>query len=820
MRLNRLLTLFLVLCVQALVTAQVWYPEGVYMQKSPAIIAVDNQLMSISKEREDGPYSYWLVSINDGKAWTKLPLVKLDAAAVVTGICKYQGMVYVSGRFAFDNGAYNALVRYNTLTAKWQGIGKFLSGNVPAAVHAMEVHGTQLLLGGDFFYIENGAKKDTCSYLARFNGVKFNYFFDGGKSCNPDSTVTDIAANDSIVAVSGHFEKINKHRSKYLLRIYPGTESDTFINSPEPLERLALNGRTIYASGQHHLFRISRVFVPLVYNLDTAFQVNRMVWFDNSLVVNGKIKLSGQALPASVIRLENSSWTDISNNFRDAHDIAAGRSMLFAAGRSTQPVSIWNPNNSIMRFFPALSLVRARVFLDSNNNCLMEPGERPVARQFIRLPFLNRGVITNEQGMAEFLVPNITQNTLKFIIRPLRNYMRSNCADTTVTRTFVPGIYLDSIQFPLVRVPDVNDIRIVISSPKGLQVLKNKRVLYRIVYENVGSNILSGKVRLKKHPLLSNEKTEPAASAINSSVYEWSYANLRPGEKKILIYTGVAEDTIFSDDFTFNALAASEVTSGTARNTDDDFDSIPQQMSSHINAFRKDVYPAPQSGDSITYLERDSRDLRYQISFNNFGTDTVFYAVIIDTLDLNLDMSYIQETGSNKHYYTEVQTDPDNQYKGILIWHFPDIRLAPNPGMDYESLSSGSYIGFKVITKPMSNGYVLKNIASVFYDNVYAGSTNPVYCTMQLTGIDELNTPGGLLAFYPNPFQEQVNLVHPFRKDDLVKVFNSNGQEVYRETLCTDQDRLSLELPHVSSGIYVIQVLSEGKVLQGKVLKQ
>jgi hypothetical protein len=109
MRLNRLLTLFLVLCVQALVTAQVWYPEGVYMQKSPAIIAVDNQLMSISKEREDGPYSYWLVSINDGKAWTKLPLVKLDAAAVVTGICKYQGMVYVSGRFAFDNGAYNAL---------------------------------------------------------------------------------------------------------------------------------------------------------------------------------------------------------------------------------------------------------------------------------------------------------------------------------------------------------------------------------------------------------------------------------------------------------------------------------------------------------------------------------------------------------------------------------------------------------------------------------------------------------------------------------------------------------------------------------------
>ncbi len=231
------------------------------------------------------------------------------------------------------------------------------------------------------------------------------------------------------------------------------------------------------------------------------------------------------------------------------------------------------------------------------------------------------------------------------------------------------------------------------------------------------------------------------------------------------------------------------------------------------------MYPNPATGDSITYLSSSDRDLRYQILFNNFSADTVFYAVVIDTLDLNLDMSYIQETGSNKSYYTEVQTDPNNQYKGILIWHFPNIKLVPNPGMNFEILASGSYIGFKVITKPLSDGYVLKNVASVFYDNEYAGSTNAVYCTVAISGIDELNNPNDLLKLYPNPAGNELVLDCKLNPGDFISIYNINGQQLLHSSIGSASDSERLDISALPAGIYVVQVMSEGRLLQKKIVK-
>src|SRR5690606_19569301 len=301
---------------------------------------------------------------------------------------------------------------------------------------------------------------------------------------------------------------------------------------------------------------------------------------------------------------------------------------------------------------------------------------------------------------------------------------RSNCADTTVTKTFNKGVYVDSIQFPLNRIPNLSDIRVNISSPKGRRVIKDKRVIYYITYENVGSTPISGRVKLRKNKNFSSEFCLPAKNDLDDSTMSWEYSQLQPGESKTIYYSGLPAGNEFVENLRFQAAVSGEIDGASTPNTEDDFDSIPQEVNQEVGAFIKDVFPTPDPGDSVTYISFNDRDLRYHISFNNFGNDTVFYAVVIDTLDLNLDMSYIQETGSNKPYYTEVKTDPNNEYKGILIWHFPNIKLTPNPGKDFENTGSGAFIGFKVVSKPLSDGYYLKNTASVFYDNNYAGSTN------------------------------------------------------------------------------------------------
>ena len=814
---KHLITLLLNFILILSVKAQVWYPEGVYIGAEPSVVSIDNQVMTAARAAIDVNNSYWQISVYNGTSWSRLPLLTLSRNAELTDIKKFHNQIYVSGSFTFDNGKYSALVKFDG--SAWQGLGFFKKfTQLPAGISAMQTYDSHLVLGGSFQAIDG----DTIPYLVKYNGLKFSKFFDC-KDCEPDNAVNAISCNDSSIAISGSFLKINHQKSKYLVRLLR-TRVDTFINTPRILDRLAVNGLNIYACGglvkDKKIYQIAgNVFTEIKNNIDSNYFINDLLMFDNKLIICGAFSLNtATAIKLRIARLDNNSWTEITNNFRGATHIATGRGILFAVGNSPTPVSIWNPNKNVMRFYPGNALVKANVFIDSNNNCIREPNEKPAAKQYIKLPLVNKGVFTNEDGLTEFMVPNAIGGTLRFVVKPFRNFIRSNCADTAVNKTFSPGQYLDSIQFPLNRIPNVNDIRISLSSPKGKLVQKDKRVVYYINFENVGSNKISGSIRLRKSKLFSNEYCVPAQTTVNDSVVQWTYSNLSPGEKKIIVYSALPSATEFNNSFQFDAMASSSIATGSTSYTDDDFDSIPQEVNGGISAFRKDIYPTPALGDSITYLASDSRDLRYNIAFNNFSTDTVFYAVVIDTLDLNLDMSYIEETGSNKSYYTEVQTDPNNNYKGIIIWHFPNIRLAPNPTKDYENMNSGAYIGFKVNTKPLSKGYYLKNVASVFYDNNYAGSTNAVYCTLAITDIDDIETSGKLLKVYPNPAGNAIHVAHPLNDGDRIQILNALGSTVVSLN-CTNTDGMDIDLSALSTGMYVLQIQSNGKIISKKILK-
>lgn len=797
--------------------AQVWYPEGVFLNGEPTMLTIDNQVITIGRSAIDATNSYWTVSISDGKTWFRLPLLTLSRQAEITDIKKYQGMIYISGNFSFDGNKSNCLVRFNGVD--WQGFGLFYRPNSTAAViTSMTTFQGALILGGNFQTLNS----DTFPYLAKYNGLKFSKAFDC-KGCEPDYNVTDLSSNDSVLAIGGLFSTINRHKSRFVYNYYSDGNMDTFINSPKPIDELVINGKTVFGVGgafkDKHLYKFEKSgFVEIKSDLDSVYNISEMVMFDSKLVICGAFSLV--ASPAIRNRIAwrdaNGNWQDISNNFKAPTYVATGRGSLFAVGNAPAPISIWNPNKFVMRFYPGMALVKTKAFIDANNDCIWDPGERPAPKQYVKLPFTNKGIFTNANGLSEFMVPNSVSNTLRFVVKPFRNYIRSNCADTAISKTFNPGQFMDSIQFPLKLVPNINDIRVSISSPKGKLVLKNKRVQYVIAYENVGSNAISGTIRLRKSKLFTSELSIPLQKVIDDSTFEWSYTNLQPGESKIIVYSGMPSSSEFDNRFQFNAAVASSISSGTSDFSDDDYDSIPQEVESTVKAYRKDVFPTPGLGDSITYLSYDERDLRYHIAFNNFSTDTVFYAVVIDTLDINLDMSYIQETGSNKSYYTELQTDPNNQYRGIIIWHFPNIKLTPNPTMDYENPNSGAYIGFKVNTKPLSKGYLLKNVASIYYDNNYAGSTNAVYCTLQLSGIDAVED-NSRIALYPNPCAGEFSIMGKLSYGDKVSVYSVNGQLVC-STSVEDESGIATIRASLPKGIYLVQVQTRWGVVNKKLI--
>jgi len=802
--------------------AQVWFPEGEYYMPQPVAFTIDNnQIFTISKYTEDTTKSYWVVGKYDGKSWSNFPALVLNKTAEINTIKLYGSQLYIGGNFTYDNGAYNSLIKFNG--TNWGPISKFKRNNQQnAVVTTLEIFNKKLIIGGNFNSVL--ATKDSVPYLVAFNGLTFSPVFNCN-NCMPNGPVIDLAVTDTLLAIAGTFTSIKGKRSNYLFVHHLSDAFDTFINTPVIIDHLAMKGHTVFGTGilnkERKIYRVENGFTDLKFNFDSILKVNKLEIFENELWVNGIAFLKGSKIPRSTLEFNSATllWEDKSINYPGAKSITVGRNALFAIGTATKPLSVWNKNIHVVRFYKNAVLTTVKVFLDSNNNCIQDKNERVLPKQFIKMSTpLNRYAITNEAGMAEFLFVPINAK-IPFIINLPRNFKPSNCSFDTVFKSYNKN-YIDSVKFPITRKSNINDVKVIISAPKGSQVMKDKRTEYFVTCENVGSNIVSGLVKLKKNPLLASSVTDPkpeASSTLETVV--WSYVNLKPGEKRSFFFSGIAYDTSFKDNAPLQAQASASIAAASNDYPNDDSDSIEQYIDNKYAPFRKDIYPAPNPGDSVSYLTMNNRDIRYNISFNNYSSNMVYNAIITDTLDLNLDISYIEETGSNKAYYTKLESDPNNPSRGIIIWHFPNINLVANPTMDFENPNSGSYIGFKVVMKPISNGYIVKNTAAVFYDNQYVGKTNTAYCTVVNTSLHSVHTYNSF-DLYPNPANDQLNLNLTLNSNDKVSIYNLQGQVVYEMLVNESTSMLTLPIESLSNGLYVVQIQKGSTLLHSKFIKQ
>ncbi|MFM7176397.1 MAG: T9SS type A sorting domain-containing protein [Bacteroidota bacterium] len=130
--------------------------------------------------------------------------------------------------------------------------------------------------------------------------------------------------------------------------------------------------------------------------------------------------------------------------------------------------------------------------------------------------------------------------------------------------------------------------------------------------------------------------------------------------------------------------------------------------------FSKRGYPTGVTSSNLIY---PNRQLQYFIEFTNTSNDTVFNAIIRDTLDVSLNPFSVSAGGSSQPYQFRMYGN------GILEWRFNNMNLPPATSGDNKG-----YVSFTVEQNPdLPDNTVINNKAFVTFNS---GSPTPTNGTI------------------------------------------------------------------------------------------
>ena len=197
------------------------------------------------------------------------------------------------------------------------------------------------------------------------------------------------------------------------------------------------------------------------------------------------------------------------------------------------------------------------------------------------------------------------------------------------------------------------------------------------------------------------------------------------------------------------------------------------------------------SGVEGLYLMDEDGRLDHAIRFQNTGTDTAFFVVIMDTLQATLDPATL-ELGAASHGMSMVVRD------NVLKFMFPNILL---PDSNTNEPRSHGFVTYSIEPRqPVLPGTVIENIANIFFDYNDPVITEPSVLTAEFsTGVSANTDPKVLLL--PNPARDAFEIRGLRRELLRVDLLAIDGR-VVRSFSGSDGER-RFALGGIASGAYI-----------------
>lgn len=142
------------------------------------------------------------------------------------------------------------------------------------------------------------------------------------------------------------------------------------------------------------------------------------------------------------------------------------------------------------------------------------------------------------------------------------------------------------------------------------------------------------------------------------------------------------------------------------------------------NSFDPNIKQATPAGVTNNHLIMAGEDIEYLIRFQNTGNDTAYKVVILDTLNLNLDISTLSILQASHKFSWELK----GTFNPYLVFTFASINL---PDSIKNVTKSQGFIKYKIkAKKSLPSGTVISNRAGIYFDYNFPIITNYVVHTI------------------------------------------------------------------------------------------
>ncbi|MBI1305144.1 MAG: T9SS type A sorting domain-containing protein [Bacteroidetes bacterium] len=746
------------------------------------------------------------ISIWNGVYWSKLPTIYADSNSKILSILFKDSGLYIAGKFTRFNlldDVRNIVFwrdgKYHTLPAM-----SSTSNAKEEIIEHLDYLGERLVVAGKF-------KNDAQSGGDNLAFFKEGKWIDSGlaSSLNINGTVHTTTVVGNRLVIGGEFTKIGNLSTQYVAGLNSSVSLRHEKNEYIPVEMLPYDTSVLFY-GKHatdkskapSFFLLSSdTLESALKGIDKVINIQDIFSDGDKIFAIGEFELSSASETQYLIQFRDGEWEEVAGGGYEGMSIGFfWRNQIVVSGpfKALGKLELMH----VARYQADVGAVIGKVYYDKDANCDFNNRDELLNDRIIQIAPGDVFIRPDEKG--KYMV-FLKEGKYTFTILPKKYWNASPCDKLSKTVVVKNGQVNDSADFALVQDTSVRDLSVKLIAQTGGLAPKTNKQLYYINFENLGSSeVVNGFLTLHFDDKLKNLNASIPPMKVEGDSAVWRINQLIPGVKQVIKCKFDLEDG--SDDKLHLMAKISDGKATMDYDQDNNESSLTQKITEEQIEIGKQVNPGMVTGDTAFILPT-TKTVDYQISFSNYSDDTVNTVYVIDTIQINHSMQVIRETGASHPYTYQILPGTPGENIAVIIWTFPNIRLAPNPTKNGEIVNDDGYIGFSIGLKPgLSVGNILTNTAQVAFDYSDQKNSNEVFAVISDHDAIIPVTVANGWKIYPNPVNDIINVELPENnrsEPTAFFIYSLDGRLLIDGQLQLETEQ-NISVQNLSTGIYIL----------------